>query len=84
LLVVDGCEAIAEVIQRPRPVGIEILGPWKGYAMPSLPLAVLAVFLVNTLYAAVPAGLLAAGASSRWPACCFWYSCRGYTWRRTP
>jgi hypothetical protein len=56
LLVVDGTEAIAEVIQRPRPVGIDILGPWKGYAMPSLPLAVLAVFLVNTLYAAVPAG----------------------------
>ena len=56
LLVVDGCAAIAEVIQRPRPVGIEILGPWKGYAMPSLPLAVLAAFLVNTLYAAVPAG----------------------------
>ena len=56
LLVVDGCAAIAEVIQRPRPVGIEILGAWKGYAMPSLPLAVLAVFLVNTLYAAVPAG----------------------------
>jgi len=56
LLVVDGTEAIAEVIQRPRPVGIDILGPWKGYAMPSLPLAVLAVFLVNSLYAAVPAG----------------------------
>ena len=50
LLVVDGCAAIAEVIQRPRPLGIEILGDWKGYAMPSLPLAVLAAFLINTLY----------------------------------
>ncbi len=56
LLVTDGGAAIAETIHRPRPVGIEILGPWKGYAMPSLPLAVLAAFLISTLYANVPAG----------------------------
>jgi tRNA A-37 threonylcarbamoyl transferase component Bud32/membrane-associated phospholipid phosphatase len=46
------------VIGRPRPVGIEILGPWKGFAMPSLPVAVLASFLVSTLYANVPRGRL--------------------------
>ncbi len=56
LLVVDGGAAIAETIHRSRPLGIEILGPWKGYAMPSLPLAVLAAFLISTLYANVPAG----------------------------
>jgi hypothetical protein len=48
--------SLNEVIQRPRPMGIEILGPWKGFAMPSLPLAILAAFLVSTLYANVPAG----------------------------
>jgi len=43
-------------IERPRPVGIEILGPWKDSAMPSIPMAMTAVFLVNALYALVPAG----------------------------
>ena len=84
LLVVDGCEAIAEVIQRPRPVGIEILGPWKGYAMPSLPLAVLAVFWSTRCTPRYQRARLATGASSRWPAFCFSYSRRGYTWPRTP
>jgi serine/threonine-protein kinase RIO1/membrane-associated phospholipid phosphatase len=49
---------LAGVLQRPRPFGVEILGDWKGYAMPSLPLAMLAAFLVSTLYANVPAGRL--------------------------
>jgi tRNA A-37 threonylcarbamoyl transferase component Bud32 len=48
--------SIAETIERPRPFGIEILGAWKGYAMPSLPMAVLSAFLVSTLYSMVPAG----------------------------
>jgi serine/threonine-protein kinase RIO1 len=56
LLVADGGAAIAETVRRPRPFGVEILGQWKGYAMPSLPLAVLAAFLISTLYANVPAG----------------------------
>jgi tRNA A-37 threonylcarbamoyl transferase component Bud32 len=58
LLVITAAGAVTEVVQRPRPLGIEILGPWKGYAMPSLPLAVLATFLTCTLYALVPAGRL--------------------------
>ena len=45
-----------ELIQRPRPVGIEILGPWEGFAMPSLPMAVLATFLLCSAYATLPAG----------------------------
>jgi hypothetical protein len=56
-LVVDNVTAaITGVIQRPRPFGIEILGGWQGFAMPSLPLAVLAAFLINTIYSNVPAG----------------------------
>jgi serine/threonine-protein kinase RIO1 len=47
---------LASLFQRPRPFGIEILGDWKGFAMPSLPLAMLSTFLVSTLYSNVPAG----------------------------
>jgi membrane-associated phospholipid phosphatase len=56
LIVSNGAAAIAETLQRPRPLGIEILGAWKGFAMPSLPLAVLAAFLISTLYSNVPSG----------------------------
>jgi tRNA A-37 threonylcarbamoyl transferase component Bud32 len=54
--VASGGEAIAVTLQRPRPLGVEILASWKGFAMPSLPLMVLAAFLMCTLYAVVPAG----------------------------
>jgi tRNA A-37 threonylcarbamoyl transferase component Bud32 len=57
MLVVSNLTAVAsQVIQRPRPVGIEILGHWDGFAMPSRPMAVLAAVLVNGLYSLVPAG----------------------------
>ena len=56
-LVVDNLTiAIDDLLQRPRPYGVEILGGWTGFAMPSLPLAVLATFLINTVYSTVPAG----------------------------
>ncbi|HEY6746224.1 MAG TPA: RIO1 family regulatory kinase/ATPase [Mycobacteriales bacterium] len=45
-----------EVIQRPRPLTVEILGSWQGFAMPSRPVAVLTATAVNVLYALVPAG----------------------------
>ncbi|MDQ1722566.1 MAG: hypothetical protein QOI26_2300, partial [Pseudonocardiales bacterium] len=77
-IVVDSIAgSIAGSLQRPRPMGVEILGHWSGFAMPSLPMAILAAFSVNTLYANVPAGhprqvgkvivgvLLAAVATSR-------------------
>jgi membrane-associated phospholipid phosphatase/serine/threonine-protein kinase RIO1 len=50
--------AIGQTLQRPRPYGVEILGDWNGFAMPSIPLAVLSAFLISTLYANVPAGRL--------------------------
>jgi tRNA A-37 threonylcarbamoyl transferase component Bud32/membrane-associated phospholipid phosphatase len=59
LLVVSAFTAVAGgLIQRPRPLGIEILGPWEGYAMPSRPMAVLAAVGVCVLYALVPQGRL--------------------------
>jgi membrane-associated phospholipid phosphatase/tRNA A-37 threonylcarbamoyl transferase component Bud32 len=44
------------MFQRPRPFGIEILGGWDGYAMPSRPVATLAGTLVGMLYSLVPEG----------------------------
>ena len=46
----------ALLFQRSRPLGIEILGPWKGFAMPSLPMAILSAVLVNSAYSLVPRG----------------------------
>jgi tRNA A-37 threonylcarbamoyl transferase component Bud32 len=58
LLVTTICSGVAQVAQRPRPLNVEILGHWEGFAMPSRPVAVLAATLVNVLYAIVPAGRL--------------------------
>ena len=56
LLVPTLSEAAALTLQRPRPYGVEILGPWSGFAMPSVPITVLTASLVSVLYALVPAG----------------------------
>lgn len=48
----------AELILRPRPLGVEILTSWQGFSMPSRPVAILTATLVNVLYALVPAGRL--------------------------
>jgi tRNA A-37 threonylcarbamoyl transferase component Bud32/membrane-associated phospholipid phosphatase len=45
-------------VQRPRPLGVEILGPWHDFAMPSLPIAGLCAVLVSALYTLVPRGRL--------------------------
>jgi tRNA A-37 threonylcarbamoyl transferase component Bud32 len=58
LLVDNLCLMVAGLLQRPRPLGVRIIGDWSGYALPSVPLAVLSAFLVSTLYANVPAGRL--------------------------
>ena len=55
-LVSNLSELAAALIERPRPLGVEILDSWQGFAMPSRPVAVLAATLVNVLYALVPAG----------------------------
>jgi tRNA A-37 threonylcarbamoyl transferase component Bud32/membrane-associated phospholipid phosphatase len=57
LLVVSTFTSIASsLIKRPRPVGIEILGDWEGFAMPSRPMAILSAVGVCVLYALVPQG----------------------------
>jgi membrane-associated phospholipid phosphatase/tRNA A-37 threonylcarbamoyl transferase component Bud32 len=77
VVVTNLADTAATTLQRPRPYGVEVLGPWSGFAMPSVPMTVLTAFLVSTLYALVPAGrwrtvgkwvvvgLLAATAASR-------------------
>jgi hypothetical protein len=43
-------------VDRPRPFGVELRGSWAGWAMPSRPVAILAVTLVGVLYTLVPVG----------------------------
>ena len=43
-------------VDRPRPFGVELRGSWAGWAMPSRPVAILAVTLVGILYTLVPLG----------------------------
>jgi membrane-associated phospholipid phosphatase len=47
---------IAVVLGRSRPVGIEIIGDWEGFAHPSLPVAALSVTLVGGAMALIPHG----------------------------
>jgi tRNA A-37 threonylcarbamoyl transferase component Bud32/membrane-associated phospholipid phosphatase len=46
------------VVKRSRPLGVEILGPWEGFAMPSQPIAALCAVLVGSLYTLLPQGRL--------------------------
>jgi membrane-associated phospholipid phosphatase/tRNA A-37 threonylcarbamoyl transferase component Bud32 len=56
LLVPIVANTLAETLQRPRPYEVEVLGTWSGFSMPSVPMTVLATFLIGTLYSLVPAG----------------------------
>src|SRR3954471_5660129 len=56
LVVVQVGGLMAGTLQRPRPYEVEILGPWAGFSMPSLPVTVLATYLVTSVYSLVPAG----------------------------
>jgi membrane-associated phospholipid phosphatase/tRNA A-37 threonylcarbamoyl transferase component Bud32 len=49
-------EILNSALQRPRPLGVAILGPWSGFSLPSLPMTLLTAFLVSSLYSLVPAG----------------------------
>ena len=70
LLVFVGCVIALEVIafqlsvviSRPRPLGVKILAGWRGFSMPSRPLAGLAVSLVGLAFALLPHGRLRDGA----------------------
>jgi hypothetical protein len=53
-----GTSVAADMIRRPRPLGVEILGAWEGSTLPSLPMAFLTGILVTSLYTLVPAGRL--------------------------
>jgi tRNA A-37 threonylcarbamoyl transferase component Bud32/membrane-associated phospholipid phosphatase len=56
LVVIKLSAGLASAMQRPRPFEVEILGPWAGFSMPSIPMTLLSAFLVSTLYSLVPAG----------------------------
>ena len=43
-------------VDRPRPFGVDHLGSWAGWAMPSRPVAILTATLVGVLYTLVPEG----------------------------
>jgi tRNA A-37 threonylcarbamoyl transferase component Bud32 len=47
-----------DMLRRPRPLGVEILGGWEGPTLPSLPFGILTAILVISLYTLVPAGRL--------------------------
>jgi membrane-associated phospholipid phosphatase/tRNA A-37 threonylcarbamoyl transferase component Bud32 len=56
IVVVEVAAGMASALQRPRPYEIEILGPWAGFSMPSLPMTVLTALLVSMAYSLIPAG----------------------------
>ena len=45
-----------DAFARPRPFGVTIIGRWAGFAMPSPPVAILAMVLMGYVYSLVPAG----------------------------
>jgi tRNA A-37 threonylcarbamoyl transferase component Bud32/membrane-associated phospholipid phosphatase len=57
-LVTTLSDLFAGLIERPRPLGVEVIGNWEGFSMPSRPVAVFAATAINILYALVPAGRL--------------------------
>ena len=48
--------ALAAAVRRPRPFGVEIVGSWVGWSMPSRPVAFLSAVGVAMLYSLVPKG----------------------------
>ena len=56
LLITNGTvNLVAARILRPRPLGVEIIGDWEGFAQPSRPIAVLAAAMVAATLTLVPA-----------------------------
>ena len=50
--------AVAVEVGRPRPLGMERLGEWEGFAQPSRPITLLTIVLVGAGQALVPVGAL--------------------------
>jgi tRNA A-37 threonylcarbamoyl transferase component Bud32 len=55
-VLVEVAQWINAGLSRPRPYGITIIGSWDGYSAPSLPVALLTVFLMAAVYGLVVAG----------------------------
>jgi hypothetical protein len=53
-----GSTVASDMLHRPRPLGVEILGSWTESPLPSVPMAFLTAILVTGLYTLVPAGRL--------------------------
>jgi membrane-associated phospholipid phosphatase/tRNA A-37 threonylcarbamoyl transferase component Bud32 len=56
LAVAVAVASLSHWLQRPRPFGVELLGRWGGYAMPSRPIAYFAATLIGAIYSLLPHG----------------------------
>jgi membrane-associated phospholipid phosphatase len=57
LVVVDGLTvALIDVIGRPRPMGVEIIGDWRGASLPSIAVTTFSVTAISAVYCFAPAG----------------------------
>ena len=57
LIVVDGLSAaLIGTIGRPRPMGVEIIGDWRGYSLPSIAVATFSITAISAVYCFAPAG----------------------------
>jgi membrane-associated phospholipid phosphatase len=57
LVVVDGLTvALIDAIGRPRPMGVEIIGDWRGPSLPSIAVSTFALTAISAVYCFAPAG----------------------------
>jgi membrane-associated phospholipid phosphatase/tRNA A-37 threonylcarbamoyl transferase component Bud32 len=57
LIVVDGIASVLiGAIGRPRPMGVEIIGDWRGYSLPSVAVATFSITAISAVYCFAPAG----------------------------
>jgi membrane-associated phospholipid phosphatase/tRNA A-37 threonylcarbamoyl transferase component Bud32 len=57
LIVVDGISAaLIGTIGRPRPMGVEILGDWRSYSLPSIAVVTFSITVISGVYCFAPAG----------------------------
>jgi len=57
LIVVDSiAAALIGTIGRPRPMGVEIIGDWRGYSLPSIAVVTFAITAISAVYCFAPAG----------------------------
>ena len=57
LVVVDAIsQLLIELIARPRPMGVQIIGEWRNYSLPSIAVVTFTVTAVSAVYGFVPHG----------------------------